>query len=90
MEKVQWKLPKLVREVEHVTLPGRIVSLHAGEEMGKAKSRFCFYFQLPEQRIQRRWSLLRCLRTSQKYMAIRRGKGCKSECGKCSLDAVVG
>lgn len=40
MEKVQWELPKLVREVEHVTLTGRIVSLHVWEEMGKAKSRF--------------------------------------------------
>lgn len=40
MEKVQLKLPKLVREMEHMTLTGRIVSLHVGEEMGKAKSRF--------------------------------------------------
>lgn len=40
MEKVQWKLAKLLRKVEHVALTGRIVSLHAGEEMGKARSRF--------------------------------------------------
>lgn len=41
MEKVQWKLPKLVREVEHVdTVTGRNMSLYAGEEIGKSKSRF--------------------------------------------------
>lgn len=40
MEKVQWKLAKLVRKVEHVTLTGRIMFLHVGEEMGRAKSRF--------------------------------------------------
>lgn len=57
MEKVQWELPKLVREVEHVTLTGRIMSLHAGEEMRKAKSRFYWYLQLPKQRIKRRWIL---------------------------------
>lgn len=85
MEKVQWELPKLVREVECVTLTGRIMSLHAEEEMGKAKSRFYWYLQLPKQRIKRRWILRMCLSASQRYMAVRRGKGCKFECGKFSL-----